>query len=412
MAESKKTDQKSRITPAVKKKLDRFLKSSIMQEKYLREVLEADPAEILWPEMNPRRFGRQFVTRMGGKSVAFPLLLDQIKIQSLEYRIKAAQKGYGEIINPSIAYYYIYKFENEVLKLKKSPVGKKKAAKTGKAAKKSTPGKKAGEAKDQIYFTEEEENKNDILDRLSKIKRKLKVPAALKRQKDEKKLLDLVLAEQRKITDLYAKLSKRMEASQVQISFYKNPDFMHKVHRKKMEQMESDLAEYESLVRHEASRADLLEREVGRLTEQLISLPMGGYREDMEELENIKKEFSILSQKYDTLVSKNIDLTNRLDRENATKSLESLLDAVRDKINRILKSGIAGTSEGDQAILSGLKPEITQLTRARMYLGKALYDLGILYLRAGEKDTAVNELRAAKELGVEDPETNKIINPS
>ena len=46
-----------------------------------------------------------------------------------------------------------------------------------------------------------------------------------------------------------------------------------------------------------------------------------------------------------------------------------------------------------------------------MYLGKALYDLGILYLRTGEKENAVEELRAAKELGIEDPETNKIINP-
>jgi hypothetical protein len=57
-----------------------------------------------------------------------------------------------------------------------------------------------------------------------------------------------------------------------------------------------------------------------------------------------------------------------------------------------------------------IKQEIEELQRARIYLGKALYDLGLLYLRLGKKENALVELKAARELGVEDPEVNRIIN--
>ena len=279
------------------------------------------------------------------------------------------------------------------------------------AKKKSVSRKKGKKAESEKYFAEDDFVEADILDRLKKIKRKLSVSAALKKAKNEESLLSAVFAEERKLTEKFGDLTKKVEAAQIQLSYFKNPDFMHRHHQKKMEQLEMDIEEYASLIRHESSRADLLEREVERLTEQIIAIPFGGGRDEREELDSIRKEYSILSQKYDMLVSKNIDLSNRLERESSTKSLESLLDSVRNKINAILRSGVSGTKEGDTTILHGLKSEVAQLKRSRLYLGKALYDLGILYLRTGEKENAVEELRAAKELGIEDPETNKIINP-
>ena len=346
------------ITPTVKKKLDRFLKSAPVQEKFLKAVLAADPSEILWPELAPNKFGRQFVSRVGGKSTVYPLLMDIIKIQSLEYRINSAQKGTGGVINPSIAYYFIRKYE--FIHLGKTPVKtKKKSARISK--KKTAVRKKGAGAKTEKYFVEDEFDHADILERLKKIKRKLSVSAALKKAKDEESLLSALLADERKLTEKYADLTKKSEAAQIQLSYYKNPDFMHRHHQKKMEQLEMELEEYASLVRHESSRADLLEREVERLTEQIIAIPFGAGRNDIEELDSIRKEYSILSQKYDTLVSKNIDLSNRLERESSTKSLESLLDSIRNKINATLKSGISGTKEGDTAILHGLKSEVAQL---------------------------------------------------
>ena len=56
-----------------------------------------------------------------------------------------------------------------------------------------------------------------------------------------------------------------------------------------------------------------------------------------------------------------------------------------------------------------IRREIEQLQRARIYLGKAVFDLGMLYLRLGRKEDAIAELRAARELGVNDPEANRLI---
>lgn len=53
-------------------------------------------------------------------------------------------------------------------------------------------------------------------------------------------------------------------------------------------------------------------------------------------------------------------------------------------------------------LIARLKKEIDQLQRARVYLGRALYDVGILYARINKRDEALTELRAARELGVED----------
>ena len=81
--------------------------------------------------------------------------------------------------------------------------------------------------------------------------------------------------------------------------------------------------------------------------------------------------------------------------------------AVRDKINAALRAGV---NQADDILLKNLRGEIDQLMRARVYLGRALYDIGLLYLRLGQKHKAITEFRAARELGIEDPETNQMLN--
>jgi len=154
----------------------------------------------------------------------------------------------------------------------------------------------------------------------------------------------------------------------------------------------------------ERSKNELLEKEVQRLTELIIENPTITVQQ--EELESLKKEYRLLSEKYDLLVSKNIELRNLLEQQNHVKTLQDALNKVRDRINKILKTG--GLNE--EVMIIKIKQEIEELQRARIYLGKALYDLGLLYLRLGKKENALIELRAARELGVEDPEVNRIIN--
>ncbi|HMW61444.1 MAG TPA: hypothetical protein PKA91_17440, partial [Leptospiraceae bacterium] len=78
----------------------------------------------------------------------------------------------------------------------------------------------------------------------------------------------------------------------------------------------------------------------------------------------------------------------------------------RDKINSALRAGI---HEAPDAILKSLSDEISQLKRARLYLGRALYDIGILYHRKGDRERAKEELRAARELGVRDADVENIL---
>jgi hypothetical protein len=191
---------------------------------------------------------------------------------------------------------------------------------------------------------------------------------------------------------------------EIELEHYKNPDFVHPSYKQDIEQYKQQIQQLQKELLQERSKNELLEKEVQRLTELIIENPTITVQQ--EELESLKKEYRLLSEKYDLLVSKNIELRNLLEQQNHVKTLQDALNKVRDRINKILKTG--GLNE--EVMIIKIKQEIEELQRARIYLGKALYDLGLLYLRLGKKENALIELRAARELGVEDPEVNRIIN--
>lgn len=401
------------MTAGTKKKLEKFLQSSTLQERFLKAVLLADPSDILWPESNPGRFGKTFIHTENSKKLVYPLSDDHIKLQSLEFRLKAAQSDTELSVSPAITYYYLKKFENELLKkplyrkaLKESPkrsVRKKIPKLSGK--------KKTAPKKTVIFPGDNQILARDVLDKLNGIIKKIKVPSSLKKAKDEAELLSAVFTEEKNITKKYREVSNSLDSCRVELSFFRNPEFMHQKHRKKMDELQHELSEYEEMLKRETSRSNLLENEVNRLAEQIISDSfLLRDRSDAQEISDLRKEHAVLSQKYDTLVSKNIDLSNRLEKAKSSKSLEMILDSIRDKINVALKSGVAGNKEGDETLLRSLQSEIGQIQRARIYLGRALFDMGILFLRLGDKNRAREELRAARELGIEDPETNRILN--
>ncbi|MBW7858465.1 MAG: hypothetical protein H3C43_09280 [Leptonema sp. (in: Bacteria)] len=191
-----------------------------------------------------------------------------------------------------------------------------------------------------------------------------------------------------------------------EIERYRNPDFMHPHHRLAFEQAVSELEHLRREFRRERKRGDLLESEVRRLTEQIIEGPSPSVRnEQLHELESLRRDYQLISQKYDMLVTKNIELSNRLEDHSHVKSLEQALDKVRDRINAAIRTD----DLTNEMLIVRIRREIEQLQRARIYLGKAVFDLGMLYLRLGRKEDAIAELRAAKELGVNDPEANRFI---
>lgn len=240
---------------------------------------------------------------------------------------------------------------------------------------------------------------------IQSFKAKLDIPPKLRTATAEQ----LQLAMARELSDISARfVTEESERSLLllEIERYRNPDFIHPEHRAVMERQRQELEDLQRELRRERKRGDLLEREVHRLTEQIIEGPSPSVRnEQLHELESLRRDYQLLSQKYDMLVSKNIELSNRLESYSHTRHLEQALDKIRDRVNAVIRT------EGltDEMLVVRIRREVEQLQRARIYLGKALFDLGMLYLRLGRREDAIAELRAAKELGVDDPEANRLL---
>ena len=73
----------------------------------------------------------------------------------------------------------------------------------------------------------------------------------------------------------------------------------------------------------EQNRADLLESEIQRLTDHILAHPAEG------ELDSAKREYNLISQKCDALVTRNIELSNRIKDLGRPRRLEEILDQIR-----------------------------------------------------------------------------------
>jgi hypothetical protein len=387
------------MSPEVRGKIDTFLQDERLQEKFEKILLGLDLSDIIWPENHPKAFGKSFVVTKNGRSVVYPLANDELKIHFLEYRVHALIRNEGgRGFHPSIAYYHLTLYEEALLR---------REARRGHAV---------TVAPSRISFIRGVEIQADgadlrgIAQRVLNLRKKLSVPSAVKKALGDKELLRTVLIDANGMYEGWLQAKHQIENAEVELEMYRNPDYIHSEHRRAIDQALEEKESLKERLHRESSRADLLEKEVSRLAEQIISREEFVGHKPNEELENLRREHNLLSQKYDGLVTRNIELSNRLERASSAKSLESILDLIRDRINASLRAGVAGHREGDEALLRGLKEEIIQMQRARIYMGRVLFDIGLLYLRLGQKERAVAELKAARELGIEDPETNRIIN--
>jgi predicted nucleic acid-binding Zn-ribbon protein len=229
---------------------------------------------------------------------------------------------------------------------------------------------------------------------------RLRVPAYMKRAKTE---FEIKESSVRAFEDMYGEflnLRLRIQTLENEVLAYQNPDYAHPPIKAKLQEFQTQNNDLAMRFVKEQNRADILESEIQRLTDHILAQPAEG------ELDSLKREYNVLSQKCDNLVSRNIELSNRMKELGRSKQLEDILDGIRDKINSALRAGI---HEAPDAILKSLSDEISQLKRARLYLGRALYDIGILYHRKGDRERAKEELRAARELGVRDADVENIL---
>ena len=403
----------------VREKLDVFLRDVELQTRFAEILEKVSLEDVIWPDRNPKAFGREFRASYRTFACPYPLWEHEHRIRYIELKIESLSRhSEEEGIHPSLAFFYLYlyrqNFEPEpgatARKTAAKKVTKKAAKKTGKKASRKVAKKVAPKLSAAALAREREEELRDRLyKRIDKLKSKLAVPLKFKRAKSAEELRELLLEELQGITDNYRRQSETVRTLTAEVEGYRNPDYMHPEIRQTMEEIVSENTELKLRLNRETRRADSLEQEVSRLAEQIISRPRVSDEVYSEETDELQREYTILSEKYDGLVNQNIELSNRLEKLKKAKALESILDLIRDKINGVLRAGV---TQNDDVLLKSIQEEVSQIKRARLYLGRALYDVGMLYLRLGQKSEALTEFRAARELGIEDAETNKLLNNS
>jgi predicted nuclease with TOPRIM domain len=371
-----------------------------MQEEFL-ELCKSIPIEaLLWPESFPQHFSDDYLVSKGKKSVPYPLADHEDRIKALQWLFDDwSGEGAGNPEHPLVLCYYLNEYQKQFrIARRKSESALERATKAVLTEKKSRKPSAA-----DLRRQEREREKERHYRKLQALKNKLPIEKSLKTA-DSSVLQKEVLAALRELIRDRDGLFAEQGVASVQ-AVADIPEEEAEVHSR----LESVLDESQQLraqLEREKIRADLLEEEVQRLAEQIISSPTTIVtRADSGELDRLKKEFDALSHQYDALVSKNIDLSNRLNRFDQAVRLEEVLDSIRDRFNSIFRSGVLK----EEVLLSRIGNEVEQLQRARVYLGRALFDMGKLYLRMGKRDAAFQELRAARELGVEDPEAERFL---
>ncbi len=388
------------MSARVQKKIEDYRKDRSLQQDFLQHCKAVPIEAILWPDKYARLFSADFLVKKGKKELPYPLVEtdDQIKVlQGLFHHWNGADADSPE--HPLVLCYYLNEFQKPFRpRQKRKGTALQRATRTVLNEKK---GKNVSAA--ELKRREKEKEKEKHYKKLQTLKNKLQIEKGLKKAESSEIQWAIFLALRDLVRDRGELLEGAHEVPAERVRDIKTSDQDLK---KRLEEVLEEGEDLRAQLKRETTRADLLEEEVQRLAEQIISSPTTIVtRGDASEMESLKQEYSLLSQKYDALVSKNIDLANRLNRVDQAVRLEQVLDNIRDRVNSIIRSGVLK----EEILLSRIGSEVEQLQRARVYLGRALFDMGMLYLRMGKKEAAFQELRAARELGVEDPEADRFL---
>ena len=375
-------------------KLDKFQSDPKLQEEFEELARHAWLPDLLWPERRPKAFPAKFRVPRGGsrrKSQKAAGRSDAVyPLEDLSRRLDYVALNLDQLArtmasHPAVAYLYLTLFQEEY-----APPEKGKAL------------PKSAKAREKL------EHNRFVYQKVQRLKRRLVVSPAVKRARNRHDLSVAVLAEfDRQTKEFYSQRSQ-VQSLDIELEMHRKTLGLHAEDRKRIDELVAENANLNVKLSRERERAAGIEQELSRLAEQVLhGGPFTSESQLVEEHQQLRHDHSILSQKYDALVSQNIELSNRLERMGKARALEEVLNTVRDKINGVLRSGLL---KNDDALLASIQGEISQLQRARIYLGRALYDVGMLYLRAGDRKRALTELRAARELGVESADTNRLLN--
>ena len=368
------------------------LRSALAQRKYL--AFQKNPQErarfeklvrqlplpcILWPSFHSAYFPEEFCLREGARDCIFPIdpLLERVHYSGIKLE-ELARMEYEEL-HPIPAYFILSHFENQIHVLGK-----------------------------ELGVTTKKEWKS-LCHQIQRQKKSLDVPRGLREGRGYIGLCAQLLSEFQNMSKFYTKALKTKENVESELAAFRAELDMKRKQNASVEKLEIDNQDLRSRLKHERKVVTHLEKELRHITERILaSHHLDQSSSLVEEHQNLRHEYNLLTRKNDALVSKNIELANSVEgnSRSQTNTLEDILDEIQKRINILLQKEY---SDDPEIILRSVQKEILELNRARKYLGRALYNLGILYLRTGDTENARKELKAARELGVTDIKAEKVI---
>lgn len=366
----------------LEQRLAEFVRNPARVHEFKDSLGGLDFDALLQPARSASLYPKQFLVRVDGRLFPLPFLDVDFHLECIrEYAEKQTSEG---VLHPVAAFASLYEFREQFTQPSQKPSPAKKSARTAV--------KSAASAREAL-------RKRRFLV-VQKIMSALSVPPEMKRAKSSSEVKDAALRALCASMGEYGELKNKVQSLESELEVFKNPEYAHTSIKSSLAQMQAQNSDLAMKLIKEQNRADLLESEIQRLTDHILAHPAEG------ELDSAKREYNLISQKCDALVTRNIELSNRIKELGRPRRLEEILDQIRDKINHAIRSGL---HENPDAMLRTITEEISQLQRARLYLGRALYDIGILYHRKGDTNRAKEELRAARELGVRDSDVENIL---
>ncbi len=163
--------------------------------------------------------------------------------------------------------------------------------------------------------------------------------------------------------------------------------------KKQIDELTKKNNELNLLLKEERKHVTILKNEIAKITEEALRI------QGIGETSILLEEYRNLKEKNKAILAKNIELSNLLEHilKNEGFKLEDILNKIKLRINTLIRNPYTNNA---RVLAECLKKEIFELQRARTYLGGTLFDLGILYLKLGNKKAALVEFKAARELGV------------
>ncbi len=373
-------------TPLIEKKYFFFLDNPAQKSRFEKLIRKIHLTAILWPHHHIHSFPKEFQAFYKNQKCVFPLEILLDRVYYIGIKIGEIARLDHKELHPILSYYFLNHFQKQLLFFQKQ---------FGKQDKHSIP---------LVYKG------------IEKLKRQLDVPTNMRSQKWKQTPEEIILIELQNMANIAAnqlQKNKTIESDwdTFRIELYNSEKQITELTKIKYQNQELRLA-----LKKEHRTVSQLEKELHHVTEKILAFHDLDKKSSLfHEYQDLRQEYDILTRKNDALVSKNIELANHL-KESSLPSqrygnkLESILDNIRDRINALLRRQKQTDNNLDSSLLLlSMKKEIIQLTRSRLYLGKALYNLGLLYLRMGDKQQGIQELKAARELGVRDASVNEII---